>query len=156
MRAGVRDAPAVLLTTNDDAMNIYLAIYCRRLKTDLRIVSRITESRNLEAIHRAGADFAFSSAALGAKVIDSYVEGRDHVLLDHDVQAMSLPLPKSLENLKLSDTGITTKTGLTVVAVEQNGSVITDLVNLERLSPGSTLILLGTSKQERLFTEQFG
>lgn len=154
--AGLDHAPSVLLTTSNDAMNIYLAIYCRRLKKDLRIVSRITESRNLEAIHRAGADFAFSSAALGAKVIDSYVEGRDHVLLDHDVQAMSLPLPKSLENLKLSDTGITTKTGLTVVAVEQNGSVITDLVNLERLSPGSTLILLGTSEQERLFTEQFG
>lgn len=154
--ADLEHAPSVLLTTGNDAMNIYLAIYCRRLKPDVRIVSRITESRNLEAIHRAGADFAFSSSALGAKVIDSYVEGRDHVLLDHDVQAMSLPLPKSLENLKLSDTGITTKTGLTVVAVEQNGSVITDLVNLERLSPGSTLILLGTSKQERLFTEQFG
>jgi K+/H+ antiporter YhaU regulatory subunit KhtT len=101
-------------------------------------------------------DFAFSAGALGAKVIDSYVEGRDHVLLDHDVQAMSLPLPKSLENLKLSDTGITTKTGLAVVAVEQNGSVITDLTNLERLTPGSTLILFGTSEQERIFTKAFG
>ena len=119
-------------------------------------MSRITESRNVEAIHRAGADFAFSSAALGAKVIDSYVEGRDHVLLDHDVQAMSLPLPASLENKELSDTEITAKTGLAVVAVEKNGSVITDLNNLGPLPPGSTLILLGTSKQERLFTQQFG
>lgn len=154
-QAGLDHAASVLLTTSNDAMNIYLAIYCRRLKSDLCIVSRITESRNLEAIHRAGADFAFSAGALGAKVIDSYVEGRDHVLLDHDVQAMSLPLPKSLENLKLSDTGITTKTGLAVVAVEQNGSIITDLANLERLTAGSTLILFGTSEQERIFTEQF-
>ena len=154
--ADLEHAPSVLLTTSDDAMNIYLTVYCRRLKPDVRIVSRITESRNLEAIHRAGADFAFSAAALGAKVIDSYVEGRDHVLLDHDVQAMSLPLPKSLENLKLSDTGITSKTGLAVIAVEQNGSIITDLTGLGRLSPGSTLILFGTSRQERLFTEQFG
>ena len=154
--ADLEHAPSVLLTTGKDAMNIYLAIYCRRLKPDVRIVSRITESRNLEAIHRAGADFAFGSAALGAKVIDSYVEGRDHVLLDHDVQAMSLLLPKSLENMELSDTGITAKTGLAVVAVEQNGSVITDMTGLGRLKPGSTLILLGTSKQEQLFTEQFG
>jgi len=156
IRAGLERALSVVLTTGDDAMNIYLAIYCRRLKVDLRIVSRITESRNVEAIHRAGADFAFSSAALGAKVIDSYVEGRDHVLLDHDVQAMSLPLPASLENKELSDTEITAKTGLAVVAVEKNGSVITDLNNLGPLPPGSTLILLGTSKQERLFTQQFG
>ena len=48
---------SVLLTTNDDAMNIYLAIYCRRLNPGLRIVSRITHERNVEAIHRAGADF---------------------------------------------------------------------------------------------------
>ena len=153
--AGIEHASSVLLSTGNDAMNIYLVIYCRRLKPDLRIVSRITESRNLEAIHRAGADFAFSSAALGAKVIDSYVEGRDHVLLDHDVQAMSLPLPASLENMELSETEITAKTGLAVVAVEQNGSVITDFSNLGRLIPGTTLILLGTSKQERLFTQQF-
>ena len=153
--ADLEHAPSVLLTTGNDAMNIYLTVYCRRLKPDVRIVSRITESRNLEAIHRAGADFAFSAAALGAKVIDSYVEGRDHVLLDHDVQAMSLPLPASLENMELSETKITEKTGLAVVAVEQNGSVITDFSNLERLTPGSTLILLGTSKQERIFTQQF-
>ena len=156
IRAGLEHALSVVLTTGDDAMNIYLAIYCRRLKVDLRIVSRITESRNVEAIHRAGADFAFSSSALGAKVIDSYVEGRDHVLLDHDVQAMSLVLPAALENKELSDTEITAKTGLAVVAVEKNGSVITDLNNLGPLPPGSTLILLGTSKQERLFTQQFG
>ena len=156
IRAGLEHALSVVLTTGDDAMNIYLAIYCRRLKVDLRIVSRITESRNVEAIHRAGADFAFSSSALGAKVIDSYVEGRDHVLLDHDVQAMSLVVPAALENKELSDTEITAKTGLAVVAVEKNGSVITDLNNLGPLPPGSTLILLGTSKQERLFTQQFG
>ena len=156
IRAGLERALSVVLTTGDDAMNIYLAIYCRRLKVDLRIVSRITESRNVEAIHRAGADFAFSSAALGAKVIDSYVEGRDHVLLDHDVQAMSLVLPAALENKELSDTEITAKTGLAVVAVEKKGSVITDLNNLGPLPPGSTLILLGTSKQERIFTQQFG
>jgi voltage-gated potassium channel len=53
-RAGILDARSVLLTTNDDAMNVYLAVYCRRLNANLRIVSRITHERNFEAIHRAG------------------------------------------------------------------------------------------------------
>ena len=48
-------------------MNIYLAVYCRRLKPDLRIVSRITHERNVEAIHRAGADFVLSYTSLGAE-----------------------------------------------------------------------------------------
>ena len=51
---------SVLLTTNDDAMNIYLAVFSRRLNPGLRIVSRITHERNIDAIHRAGADFMLS------------------------------------------------------------------------------------------------
>ena len=84
---GCSNAPAssrrasVLLTTNDDAMNIYLAVYCRRLNPDLRIVSRITHERNLEAIHRAGADFVLSYTTLGIEAVMSLLRGYPPVLL---------------------------------------------------------------------------
>ena len=65
----------MLLTTNDDAMNIYLAVFCRKLNPDLRIVSRITHERNVEAIHRAGADFVLSYTSLGVESIMSLVNG---------------------------------------------------------------------------------
>jgi voltage-gated potassium channel len=67
MKAGLGEAPSVILTTNDDAMNIYLAVYCRRLNPELRIISRITHEKNIEAIYRAGADFAISYASLGVE-----------------------------------------------------------------------------------------
>lgn len=54
--AGLDQASAVVLTTNDDAVNIYLTVYCRRLKPELNIVSRITHEKNIESIYRAGAD----------------------------------------------------------------------------------------------------
>jgi Trk K+ transport system NAD-binding subunit len=31
IRAGIRKAPSVVLTTHDDATNVYLTLYCRRL-----------------------------------------------------------------------------------------------------------------------------
>ena len=68
-------ASSVLLTTNDDAMNIYLAVYCRRLNPALRIVSRITHERNVEAIHRAGADFVLSYTTLGVEAVMSLLRG---------------------------------------------------------------------------------
>jgi voltage-gated potassium channel Kch len=63
-RAGIDRASSVLLTTNDDGVNIYLTVFCRRLNPSLRIVSRVTHERNLEAIHRAGADFVLSYTTL--------------------------------------------------------------------------------------------
>ena len=80
-RAGIRRVASVLLTTNDDAMNIYLAVYCRRLNPDMRIVSRITHERNIAAVIRAGADLVLSYASLGAEAITAVLKQRELVML---------------------------------------------------------------------------
>ena len=67
-------------------MNIYLAVFCRRLNPDLRIVSRITHERNVEAIHRAGADFVLSYTTLGVESVMSLISGDPTVLLGEGVE----------------------------------------------------------------------
>ena len=49
--AGIKDATSVLVTTHDDAVNVYLTLYCRRLRPDMLILSRSTLDRN--ATHAA-------------------------------------------------------------------------------------------------------
>ena len=156
MKAGLEDAPSVLLTTNDDAVNVYLAVYYRRLKPDLRIVSRITHNRNLEAIHRAGADFALSYSSLGAEAVVSLIEGHELVILEGDVDLFSVQLPPSLESKTLAETGIGSRTGLSVVAVQQDGQLVTNLRASMQLEAGAELIMLGSVQQRRAFAEAFG
>jgi Trk K+ transport system NAD-binding subunit len=91
VRAGINDAASVLLTTNDDAMNIYLAVYCRRLNPQLRIVSRITHDRNVEAIHRAGADFVLSYTTLGIEAILSLLRGHEPILVGEGAPSPAAP-----------------------------------------------------------------
>ncbi len=155
MKAGLADAPSVLLTTNDDAANVYLAVYCRRLKPDLRIVSRITHNRNLEAIHRAGADFALSYSSLGAEALISLIEGHELVMLEEDVDLFSVQLPPSLANKTLAESGIGSRTGLSVVAVQQDGQLVTNLRATMRLEAGAQLTMLGTGQQRRAFADTF-
>ena len=156
MKAGLADAPSVLLTTNDDAVNVYLAVYCRRLKPDLRIVSRITHNRNLEAIHRAGADFTLSYSSLGAEAVVSLIEGHELVILEEDIDLFSVQLPPSLENKTLAESGIGSRTGLSVVAIHQDGQLVTNLRASMQLEPGAELMMLGSVQQRRAFAESFG
>ena len=156
MRAGLQNAPSVLLTTNDDAMNVYLAVYCRRLKPDLRIVSRITHERNLEAIHRAGADFVLSYSTLGVKAVFSLLQGHELVILGEGVDLFTVDLPPSLQGKTLAETGIGSRTGLSVVAVGQNAQLVTNLQSSMRLEPGAELIMLGSVQQRQAFADAFG
>jgi Trk K+ transport system NAD-binding subunit len=154
-RAGIQRVSSVLLTTNDDAVNIYLAVYCRRLNPALRIVSRITHERNVEAIHRAGADFALSYTTLGVEAVISLLRGYELVVLGEGVELFSIPVPPALAGRQLADSGIGSGTGMSVVALERDGALMTQLTRETVLAPGSVLLMLGSLEQRRRFADLF-
>ena len=155
MGAGLADAPSVLLTTNDDAMNIYLAVYCRRLNPDLRVISRITHERNIEAIHRAGADFVLSYASLGAEAVMSLLQSRESVILGEGFDLFYVPVPVSLAGHTLANSHIRARTGLNVLALRQpNGEVVPATASMV-LESVCELVMLGNEPQRHDFTKEF-
>lgn len=155
MDAGLEQAPSVVLTTNDDAMNIYLAVYCRRLNPELRIVSRITHEKNIEAIYRAGADFAISYASLGIEEVFAHLHSRELLILGEGFELFSVLLPKSLAGLTLGESEISARTGLNVVGIQQNGRMITNPSESIRLTEDSELVVLGSTSCRQAFTQEF-
>ena len=150
--AGIAETPCVLLTTHDDAMNVYLTVYCRRLNPDARILTRVTHERNVEAIQRAGADFVLSYASLGVQTVYSIVQGQELLVLGEGVELFYLPLPPSLADNTLADTGIGVRTGLNVIGVQKEGHFITNLTPDQQLVEGSTLVALGSPEQRERFS----
>jgi Trk K+ transport system NAD-binding subunit len=147
MRGGLREASLVILSTNNDAVNIFLSLYCRRLKPDLRIVSRITHERNLEAIHRAGADFVLSYAPLGAESVMSLIIGRAPVILGEGIEMFKIRLPAHLAGKTLEECRIGSLTGLIVLGIEAAGEKIVNPQPGTALPRGSRISLLGTAEQ---------
>lgn len=155
-RAGLLDAPSVVLTTNDDATNIFLAVYCRRLNPDTRIVSRISRERNLEAIHRAGADFVLSYDSLGIRSLLALVHHREPIILGEGADLYVVPVPEVLGNRTLAESAIGARTGLHVIAMESGGKLITNPPASARIPERGELVLIGTMRQRLAFTKAFG
>lgn len=156
MRGGLMESSLVLLTTNDDAVNIYLSIYCRKLNPAVRIISRITYDRNIEAIHRAGADFVLSYAPLGAESVMALVQGRQPIIMGEGVEFFVATVPPSLAGKTLLESGIGSKTGLIVLAIEVGSETIENPSPDTKLPAYARLDLLGTAEQMQAFRELFG
>jgi Trk K+ transport system NAD-binding subunit len=154
-KAGIDKAPSVLLTTNDDAVNVYLTSYCRRLNPDLRIVSRITHERNLDAIYRAGADFVLSYSTLGVDAVMATLNNKELVVLGEGVDLFTRPLPESLHGKTLAESGIGARTGLNVVAVKTDGQLTTRLAPDLTLEPGAELVMVGSDDQVDVFVDTY-
>jgi Trk K+ transport system NAD-binding subunit len=155
MEAGLRNTPAVVLSSSDDAMNIYLAVYCRRLNPEVLILSRITHSRNLEAIYRAGADFALSNSSQGVEDIFAQLHARELLVIGEGVELFVVPTPRSLEGRNLGDCAVSERTGLTVVGIQENGLVVTSPPPLTSLHKDTELIMLGSTEQRQAFVNDF-
>lgn len=151
--AGISKTPSVLLTTHDDAMNVYLTVYCRRLNPDARILTRVTHERNVEAIRRAGADFVLSYATLGVQTVLSIIHERELIVLGEDVNLFYMPVPSTLCGETLMGADIGARCGLNVIAVKQGRQLTTNPMPGTKLPEGAELVALGTADQREAFSE---
>jgi voltage-gated potassium channel len=154
-RAGIERAPTTIVTTNDDPTNIYLTIYCRRLRPEMQIISRATLERNVSTLHRAGADFVMSYASMGANAIFNVLEQDDVVMLAEGLDVFRHPVPDDLAEVPLAESRIRERTECSVVAIEQRGEVFVNPPPSTPLPTGGELILIGTTEGERRFVELF-
>ncbi|MFW6198422.1 MAG: potassium channel family protein [Acidobacteriota bacterium] len=151
--AGIGEVPSVLLTTNDDAMNVYLAAYCRRLRDDVQIVSRITHERNIPSIQRAGADFVLSYVTLGVESVWALVRGRPTMILGEGVELHRIVTPEWLDWKTLAESGIGLRTGLNVVAIQEEDGAVTPVHASTRLRSGTELVTIGSEEQLLAFPQ---
>lgn len=151
-RAGIMNCQSVVITTHDDDVNVYLAIYCRRLRPDVQILARANQDRNVSTLHRAGADFVMSYASTGANSIFNLLRSGHILLLTEGLDVFRIPVPPSLVGRTLVESQFRQSTGCNVVAIEQDGTFDVNPDPHRPLSATAELIVVGDAEsQERFF-----
>jgi voltage-gated potassium channel len=153
--AGIDDAGAILITTHDDNVNVYLTRYCRGLRPEARIVSRAKLDRNVSTLYRAGADAVLSYAGTGSAAIWNHLRGDETVLVAQGLNVFRTTIPKELAGTTLAAAHVHRRTSCNVVAVERNG-VLEGNPDPNLVLPATgELVLVGTDEAEAKFSETF-
>ncbi|PIX20067.1 MAG: potassium transporter TrkA [Deltaproteobacteria bacterium CG_4_8_14_3_um_filter_51_11] len=148
-KAWIENAPAALLTTHDDATNIYLTKYLRSLRPDMRILSRANLERNVSTLHRAGADFVMSYPTLGATAIFNFLRNEDIIMLAEGLNVFRLKAPKALVGKNLAQSRIRELTGCSVVAIKAEGAMKINPDPGEPIRENSELVIIGDIDGEK-------
>jgi voltage-gated potassium channel len=155
-RAGIDRATAVVITTHDDAMNIYLTIYCRRLRPDVEILGRVNLDRNLSTMHRAGADFVLSYASTGAAEAWNLLREKSMLLLAEGLLVFRVPVSAALAGRSLAELDIPQHTGCSVVGlIGPEGHTTTGIDPTRPLPERGELLLIGDERAEERFYSRF-
>jgi Trk K+ transport system NAD-binding subunit len=153
--AGIKDATSVIVTSHDDAINVYLTLYCRRLRPDMLILSRSTLPRNATTLHRVGADYVFSYASMGANVVFNMLRGHRMLFVAVGLDVFTVPVPEMLVGRTLSDSNLRQETGCTVLAMRTGRAETAQVDGSMPFPDGGELILIGDREAEDRFFSRY-
>jgi Trk K+ transport system NAD-binding subunit len=154
-KAGINDTRAIIVTTHDDNLNIYLTIYCRRLRPDVQIIARASFDRNIKTLHRAGADLVMSFSSLVTNTIINLLEKQRILMLTEGLNVFQLSLNPEMAHKSIQDLEIRKATGCSVVAIKRNEDMIVNPDPSEIFKHGDEIILVGIAEAERKFMKKY-
>ncbi len=155
LAAGIREAPSVFVTTHNDDLNIYLTIYCRRLRPNIQIISRATLDRNITVLHKAGADLVMSYSSLAANTVINLLSPGKVLMLTEGLNIFKVQAHASLAGKSLIESGIRQDTGCSVIAVGHEEELEINPDPTRPLAAAASLLVIGTAAAERRFMEKF-
>lgn len=154
-RAGINKAPAVVITSHSDETNIYLTIYCRKLRPDAQIITRAFLHRNVEPLHRAGADFVMSQDHMGANTFFNLLNRAEILMVTEGLDVFSQKTPESLVDVTVKDCRIREKTGCSIVAIKSDAGTVITPTPEDAFAEDGEIILIGDEEAEKQFEEKF-
>ena len=154
-RAGIKEAPSVIITTHDDPTNIYLTIYCRRLRPDIQIISRATLDRNISKLHTAGADLVMSYASLAANTILNLLKPDEVLMLAEGLNVFRVGVHSSLVGKSLAESQIRVQTNCSVIAINHDGKMVINPDPSVCFRENDELIMIGADDAEKRFFKMY-
>ncbi len=154
-RAGIQAAPSIIITTHDDHTNIYLTIYCRKLRPDIQIISRANTEGNVHKLHSAGADQVMSYTSLAAGMIFNLLRPHGLQILAEGLNLFRQSVSYQFVGRPLADCNIRAMTGCNLVAVDSGKNVQINPEPTYRFTPKDELFLVGSDEAQRRYLETF-
>ncbi len=153
--AGIRTTTSVLVTTHSDDLNIYLTIYCRRLRPDIKIISRASLDRNIHSLYSAGANVVMSHASMAANAVLNLLTPNKVFMLTEGLDIFKVTVPPALMGKSLIESKMRQETGCNVIAMRSGGKLMTPPDPTRLFAAGDELILIGSSEAQSAFMQRY-
>ena len=116
------------------------------------IIARVNKARNVEHIHRAGADFALSVSQVAGQMLSNRLLRQETLTIDRRLQVLKLPGAPLVGRAPARQGGPL----CSVVAVERSGDVVVHFDADFRVRPDDTVFVCGGEEAVRQFVARHG
>ena len=152
--AGLDGTNAVVLALPNDTLTVFATLVIRELAPDVEILARANEPGGIRKLYRAGADYVLALATVSGRMLASTILEEEVMRFDKQIEVVRMQCP-GLGGRTLREVDVRARTGCTVIAVERNGDVETQVGPEFELRDDDDLVLVGTDEDVNRFASLF-
>ena len=150
--AGVESARSVILAMPDDTTTEFATLVIRDLNESIEVICRANEVESTKKMYRAGADYVLSLATVTGRMVTSELLAEDVMAMNTQIEVIRTRAP-SLVGKTLEEALVRSRTGCTVVAIERDGTLQTNVGPDTEIEVGDELVIAGTDEGTNRFKE---
>ena len=161
--AGIDRAAAVMVSTGDDATNVYTVLSARATAPRIPVIARANTKETVERLTVAGATRVFSPHAAGAQHMAAYVlkpnvawalsELLDEKSKDMTIEEVAIAPGSSYVGRTIGDVGLR-QHGVEVMAIGRDGEQQFLPARDEEIQPDDVLVMIGPPRNVQRFAVQ--
>ncbi|ELZ85750.1 Kef-type potassium channel protein [Haloferax elongans ATCC BAA-1513] len=155
LEAGVDEARSVLLALDDDTTAIFTTLVSERVSEETEVIARANETESIAKLYRAGADYVLALSTVAGRMLASRVLDEEVIAPESQIEIVRTNAP-GLVGRTLAQADVRARTNCTIIAVERNGDLLTELGPDFRVQKGDDVLVAGIDEDIYHFNEQFG
>lgn len=124
--AGVETAKTVVIALDSDVRAVFATLVVRELNPDVEIIARANDAESVHKLYRAGADYVLALSQVSGRMLAASI--LDEAVVSYGTQVEIVRTSgEPIAGERLSDVDLQTLTGCTVIAVERQEEMLTDI-----------------------------
>ncbi|WP_292469440.1 TrkA family potassium uptake protein [Methanolobus sp.] len=166
IQAGVPNASTVIVSLNDDTDVMFAILIARDLNPQSTIIARANSYKSIDKIYKAGADYVAALpivagqmlAKMTSDCLDASCKKMDEDIMLYEgieIEKHTVTSHKELANKTVADIDLRKKIGCTVIGIERDGQIITDILPSTVILKDDIIAVVGGKEEISKFKEKY-
>lgn len=165
-QAGIETASTIIVALNTDTDVIFATLMARGLNPKSTILARANSYRSVDKVYKAGADYVAALSIVAgqmlAKMTSRCLEmscrrmNEDIMLYEGiDIEKHTVTNEADIVNRAVADIGLRERFGCTLIGIEREGKIITDILPSTVILRDDIIAVVGTKQEISLFKDKY-
>ena len=147
-RAGIHACRGIVLALDSDDATLFASVIVRDVAADVAVIARVNHARNLDNMHRGGADYALSISDIsGAMLFARLLGGHARIREEHREVLRFDGRPYA--GKAVAQLAFRRDLGVSLIAVERGGRTIARITPSTTIEPDDVLYICGRREAVR-------